>query len=115
MKDKLIERIRAVGHWRINLRPLRPLDERLSFRQCQEVVEQNRVSIRGWDYPHISYRQDEQGALERGDQFVESWCDWNEQLEFWRMYRSGQFLSYNALSEDFLHGVQGRPRAGPFL
>lgn len=114
MKEGLLERIRAVGHWRVNFRPLRPLARRLTFQECQDVVERNRVSIRGWDYPHISRREDEQGGLIQGDQFVESWCDWNEQLEFWHMYRSGQFLSYNALSEDFLHGVQGRPDV-PFL
>jgi hypothetical protein len=114
MKEGLLERIRGIGHWRVNLRPLHPPSERLSFQQCEEVVRRNRVSIRGWDYPHVSSRQDDQGGLVRGDEFVEAWCEWHTQLEFWRMYRSGQFLSYNALGEDFLHGVQGRPDR-PFL
>lgn len=97
MKDGLVERIRSLGHWRVVTRPLTPLAERLSFRECEELVERNRVSLRGWDYPHISRRQDDQGAIGRGDNYVESWCDWQHSLEFWRMHRSGQFLSYSVL------------------
>lgn len=97
MKDGLLERIRELGHWRVVIRPLVPLAERLSFRECADLVERNRVSLRGWDYPHISRRQDDQGGTERGDNYVESWCDWQSFLEFWRMHRSGQYLSYNAL------------------
>jgi len=104
MKDGLLERILGLGHWRVVTRPLAPLAERLSFQECADLVERNRVSLRGWDYPHISRRQDDQGATGRGDNYVESWCDWQSMLEFWRMHRSGQFLSYNAL--------QGEKEAG---
>lgn len=62
MKEGLLERIQAGGHWRVNARPLQPIAERLSLGDCLRVVEAARVSIRGWDYPHISHRQDEQGG-----------------------------------------------------
>jgi hypothetical protein len=97
MKDGLLERIRELGHWRLVVRPLSPLAERLSLRECLELVERNRVSLRGWDFPHISHRQDNEGGTERGREYVESWCDWQWFLEFWRMHRSGQFLAYNVL------------------
>lgn len=100
MKPGLLERIQAVGYWRVVLRPIVPLAERLSFQQCGEEVSRARVSLRGWDYPHLSHRQDDQGGAERGEDFLENWCDWHSQVEFWRMYRSGQFLSYNALDDD---------------
>jgi len=100
MKEGLLERIRAIGHWRVVMRPRTPLAERLTLQRCFEEVERARVSIRGWDYPHVSYRNDEQGGTERGGDFVENWCDWNTQIEFWRMHRSGQFLSYSALYDD---------------
>ncbi|MEI7610391.1 MAG: hypothetical protein WCJ64_23680 [Rhodospirillaceae bacterium] len=99
MKDGLLERIQSVGHWRVNLRPLVPLEQQLSFQQCSDLVYNNKVSIRGWDYPHIDHRQDSEGGSQRGDNFYEAWCDWWDQHEFWRMYKSGQFLSYNALPE----------------
>lgn len=97
MKQGLIERIREVGHWRVVIRPLVPLRELLTFRECSDIAERNRVSLRGWDFPHISRRQDDQGGNECGTDFFENWCDWNSFLEFWRMYRNGQFLSYNAV------------------
>ncbi len=114
MKDGLLERIRAVGHWRVVMRPLRSLDERLSFQRCVAEVERARVSIRGWDYPHLSHRQDDQGGEERGADYVENWCDWRTQIEFWRMYRSAQFLSYNALHDD-LEADPTSQRAGRHL
>lgn len=109
MKPGLLERIRTVGHWRIVIRPHRSLAETLTLGRCFEEVERARVSIRGWDYPHISRRNDEQGGTERTEQFVENWCDWHTQVEFWRMYKSSQFLSYSALYDDMEALAGGQP------
>ena len=111
MKEGLLERIQSVGHWRVLLRPLAPLPERLSFQACSEIVEHARVSIRGWDYPHVSNRQDDQGGSERCNDYLENWCDWYTQIEFWRMYRSGQFLSYNALDDDLIESAKADARS----
>jgi hypothetical protein len=100
MKNGLLEKIRGMGHWRVNIRPKLPLKDGLSFARCQEVVEQSRVSLRGWDYPHLSRRNDEEGGSERAGDYLEYWCDWHGQVEFWRMYKSGQFVSYSALNDD---------------
>ena len=100
MKAGLLEKIQSIGHWRVNFRPATPLDTQLSFQQCFELVRDNAVSIRGWDYPHLSHRQDDEGGSSRGQGFYENWCDWWGFHEFWHMYKSGQFLSYNALRED---------------
>lgn len=107
MKDGLLDRIRALGYWRVVYRPLVPLIAPLSYKECHELVDRNRVSLRGWDFPHISRRQDEQGGTERGNDYFEAWCDWQSFLEFWRMHRSGQFLSYNVV-----HGEIDRIEAG---
>jgi hypothetical protein len=100
MKPGLLERIRGYGHWRVVIRPIVPLTQILTYQECRQRVEQSRVSIRGWDYPHMASREDDQGGEDRGDGYLENWCDWHTQVEFWRMYRSGQFLSYNSLYED---------------
>jgi hypothetical protein len=110
MKDGLREKIQSVGHWRVNLRPLVPLEQPLSFQQCSNLIHDNAVLIRGWDYPHVPPRQDENGGSSRGENFYESWCDWDVHIEFWRMYKSGQFLSYNAAREDTWIGDGGRRR-----
>lgn len=100
MKDGLLEKIHSVGHWRLVLRPLVPLPEKLTYRECGDVVERARVSIRGWDFPHLSRRQDDQGGSGREDGFVYNWTDWRAAQEFWRMYQSGQFLFYSAVHDD---------------
>lgn len=100
MNDNLLERIQSVGRWRFNVRPLVPLEQPLSFQQCSDLVRDRSVSIRGWDFPHIASRQDDCGGWLRDENFYENWCDWWMYREFWRMYKSGQFLSYNALRED---------------
>lgn len=105
MKGGLIDRIRAIGHWRVVFRPARPLHQQLSFAECEQVVERNRVTLRGWDFPHISRRKDDGAGYGREDGFAENWCDWIHSVEFWRMYRSGQFVSYRSLEQD-LDGTQ---------
>lgn len=107
MKAGLLNKIQGFGHWRVNFRPVVPLDPQLTFQQCFELVRDNAVSIRGWDFPHLSHRQDDEGSGSRGDTYHENWCDWYGFNEFWRMYKSGQFLSYNALREDTKE--EGRP------
>ena len=107
MKDGLLEKIQSYGHWRVNFRPATPLNAPLTFQQCRDLVRDNAVSIRGWDFPHQSHRQDDEGGWLRGAGYHEGWCDWWGFHEFWRMYQSGQFLSYNALREDTKE--EGRP------
>jgi hypothetical protein len=113
MKEGLLERIRQVGHWRVNYRPLRAATEQLSLARCREVVEKARVSMRGWDFPHISYSRDdkpESGGYDNAGDHLENWTDWYGFAEFWRMYRSTQFLTYIALREDTMKEEHGNPQ-----
>jgi hypothetical protein len=104
MPPELIDKIRQVGHWRVNIRPNRRLVDELSFQQCTDLVTRKRVSIRGWDFPHLSTRNDEQTGFANIDNYIEHWIEWDMFLEFWRMYKSGQFLTYKALNRDVLAG-----------
>lgn len=104
MRDGLIEAIRASGYWRVNLRPSGlPRDYLLG--ECRKLVREAAVSMRGWDYPHVSTTTNNECGDETGDSYVQNWCDWSGFKEFWRMYPSGQFLSYAALREETLDGA----------
>jgi len=104
MRDDLVTKIRSTGYWRINFRPARePRDYLLG--ECRELITKSSVSMRGWDFPHVTTITDEKGGDETADGFVENWCDWSGFIEFWRMYPSGQFLSYIALREETLEGA----------
>ena len=96
MTPELLEKIKSRGYWRINLQPLVKAEKLPSIDRCQEIVEQNAVKLRGWEYPAIL-----QGAPDvqrtRTQTYFELANDWQNHIEFWRMYRSGQFLHYLAL------------------
>jgi hypothetical protein len=101
MKVGLIDRIKSRGYWRINFQPRKLLAEKLSLADCRELIEKNALSLRGWDYPFIPRKQDnQQGGLPSGE-FFEAWIDWWNHIEYWRSYRSHQFLHYLALREDW--------------
>lgn len=84
-------------HWRINIRP-EAYNPRLiaSLSECFHIVEQTKLSLRGWDYPHLSHRQTERG---QGSNWVASWSDFQGRREYWRMYQSGQFLHLFSVEE----------------
>lgn len=100
MKNGLIDKIKSHTHWRCNIRPMTPLRSELSLGDCQQLVENARVSMRGWDFPHIEHGTTDHGGLSRTETYFENWTDWYTQTEFWRMYKSGQFLAYKLAIEE---------------
>jgi hypothetical protein len=109
MQEGLLEKIRAVGHWRINYRPVGRRAEPLSLVRCRDVIQKSSVSIRGWDFPHVSHRNDDTGGFANVGNYIEDWTNWSGFLEFSRLYRSTQFLSYVALHEDTNRTDYGNP------
>lgn len=110
MKEDLLEKVRSFGHWRVNFRPIRELPQQLTLARCKELVQKSAVSIRGWDFPHVNHRNDGEGGYRNVGTFVENWTDWSGFVEFWRMYRSSQFLAYIALREDTRPDEHGNPQ-----
>jgi hypothetical protein len=101
MKAGLLDKIRSRGYWRINFQPRLLLTEKSSLGECFAAVEQNAPKLRGWQYPYVPVKNDDhQGSLPSGEYF-EAWIDWWNHIEFWRAYRSHQFLHYLALREDW--------------
>jgi hypothetical protein len=84
-------------HWRVNIRPgsyepnLIP-----TLKDCYDVIEQAKVRLRGWDYPHLSHRQNERA---QGTNWVACWSDSQGQFEYWRFYQSAQFLHLFSVRE----------------
>lgn len=81
--------------WRVNFRPLvhRPIHIS-SIARALEIVTQNRVALRGWDFPHISSQNKGYGP-----NWVASWSDFVGHLEYWRFYQSAQFLYLGSIGE----------------
>jgi hypothetical protein len=86
-------------HWRVNFRPDRYKRELIpSLKRCFEIIEKNKVRLRGWDYPHLDTER------EQGNNWVASWCDFMGHLEYWRLYQSGQFAHFFSVGEATIPG-----------
>ncbi len=99
MKNDLLEKIKGRGYWRINFQPTTL--QHLTQEQCTELIKRNAVKLRGWDLPHFPQRQGEDTGLDYSQNYCQGWIDWWAHKEFWRMYKSGQYLHYLALHEDW--------------
>jgi hypothetical protein len=101
-----LNKIKTKGYWRILFEPLG--ENTISpFSKCKELMINNSVELRGWDYPHIPKRTGDDTAFEPGDNYWQAWLDWKEyaHFEFWRFYQSGQFIHFRAISQDWEENV----------
>lgn len=101
MAENILDIIKSRGYWRINFRP-RVIEEKLKLSECKDIVKKNAVDFRGWDYPHVPRRRDDDSNLVPGNNYYEGWINWGVHKEIWRMYQSGQFIHYRAVAEDWL-------------
>lgn len=102
MKKGLLEQIKSRGYWRVNFQPLVLAHKIPSLGECSTIVRDSRVELRGWDYPHYPLRQDADSGIETGNDYYQGWVDWEGIKEFWRMYRSGQFIHIFGMREDWV-------------
>jgi hypothetical protein len=84
-------------YWRINFRPLIYAPERIkSMSETIKLIEQTKVRLRGWDFPHLSNHSHQR---EHGSDWFGSWSDFDTRYEYWRMYFSGQFIHLHRIKE----------------
>lgn len=94
--ESLRDKIKEAPHWRVVIRPGEFVEERVeSLSECWRLIESSRVSLRGWDYPHVDYEH-----RQNGKDWVASWDEFGSHREYWRFYQSGQFLHLFAFKED---------------
>jgi hypothetical protein len=119
MWEDIVEKIKSHGYWRVVVRPTQFQKDLIpSLKECLRLIDESKVSLRGWDYPHIEQRGE---GLINGDDWVESSTDWREYLEAWRFHQSGQFAHLFGCREDWLprneqeYFRRGASFTGPFL
>lgn len=101
MMEQILEKIKTRGYWRVHYQPQK-VDNIPSLEKCLEIVTKNKLSLRGWDFPHIPRANfGDDHNIAPGDNFYESWTDFGAIKEYWRFYRSSQFILYKALAEDW--------------
>jgi len=96
--QEIVAKIKSQGFWEITIRPLKFNKTRIeSLNECKLLIEENKVRLRGWDYPHISNKY----GVRSGKDWVENLTDWSDKVEIWRMYQSGQFVHLFGCREDW--------------
>ena len=86
--------VRDGPHWRVVIRPATHERERIpSLDECWSIMERSRVAWRHPSYPIIG-REAERD--ERAN-WIASWADYGVQMEYWRLYQSGQFVHLRGL------------------
>ncbi|MFA5158477.1 MAG: hypothetical protein WC451_04825 [Patescibacteria group bacterium] len=109
--EKLIDKIKKRGYWKIIIRPIEFKADRISDKEkAEKTIESSKLSFRGWDYPHID--RDEK-IFPSGPDSVSSFCDWPEgqHFEFWKLYLNGQFVHYFSMPEDYSMDEQEKEKA----
>ncbi|MDD5083341.1 MAG: hypothetical protein PHT88_00190 [Candidatus Moranbacteria bacterium] len=99
--DKLLAKIKSRGHWKVVIRPTEYSENLIpSLEDCKRLIEESSVSLRGWDYPYIDRHGNVGNASANS---VHSMCDWDDMsfFEYWRFYKTGQFVHYFSMREDW--------------
>lgn len=116
--EAVMARIRAAGHYRIVIEPIGFDPKRVpTLVDLHRLVADCSVRLRGWDYPHVSDRPQENG---RGQDFIESWISWARSDEYWRFFQSAQFVhlmtyreNHPEYAEKIRLNLRGMPDADP--
>ena len=107
MNEKILDKIKSKGYWRVIIRPIKYKKNLInSIKDIVNLIQRNKVAFRGWDYPHIN----EGGIKVTGPNNVSCICDWPEgpKFEYWRFYKNGQFVHYFSMREDINIGLEKR-------
>lgn len=94
----VLEKIRTRGHWRVVIRPTKFEENHIpSDSDLFQIIEWKSVRLRGWDYPRIDYKSQPL----RGADWVGQEYEYQDEIEVWRLYMSGQFIRSFALAEEW--------------
>lgn len=98
MASELYNKILSRGYWRVIIRPTSFEEKHVNeIASLYPIIEKTKVEIRGWDFPHVDYKN----SYTRGLDFIEQEFEWEHHKSIWRFYQSGQFYYLDALSLDW--------------
>lgn len=97
-----LEKIKSRGYWKISIYPnTKIVDSIQPINKAKELAQQNAVQFRGWDYPHIPTQRMDHQAMYVNNDAIESWTDFDQFKEVWKLFNTGQFIHLAAVKEDW--------------
>ncbi len=95
---ELLDKIRSRGHWRVVIRPTQFLQTRIQdIAALYSTVQKTSVELRGWDFPHLDPHTKPHIDVD----WVGQESEWEQYLEVWRFYQSGQFVDIMGMPGDW--------------
>jgi len=105
-EKQLLSKLETAGPYlSVRLIPTGSRVAEMSLLEARNLILQNRVSLRGWDFPHA-----DQNIIQSAGNYLYSVIDWERHVELWRIYRDGQFV-YIANLWDVSFDLQDQLRA----
>lgn len=102
--NEVLNKIKSRGFWEVVIRPVDFCKDKITELQTlKHIITQKSVSSFVRSFPHISTEMEIQNGLD----WVEQWGDWGNEFEAWRFYKSGQFVYYGSMRDDWWD--RGRP------
>lgn len=94
--DEVVKLIKEKGFWIITIRPTLYEEDRIdTLVNCKNVLQDKKLSLRGWDFPHLN-------RFESGNNYVQSKENFGQFKELLRFYKSGQFIYYKSMYEEYM-------------
>lgn len=94
--DLIVNQIKKTNeYWRIEITPNLYNKDRLNTIKAKTIIMNNKVSKRGWDFPHFEatdYVVDDNGNISFG-------LDSGFSTEFFKLFNSGQFIFLQKIQE----------------
>lgn len=97
--DDLVNKIVSDSHWHVIIQPEKIKPERINtLMELWNLMETCRVTLRGWDYPHVDRKDENRGY---GKDWIESWCEFfMGHQEYWSFHQNVTFNHYFSFWED---------------
>jgi hypothetical protein len=106
--NELLKKIRSRGYWKVIIHPASFLEKRVAnISDLYPLLQKNSVQFRGWDFPHLDSGEEPRFDID----WIEQGSEWEQYLEWWRFYQSGQFNDFMGMDEDWLDQSSLSPRS----
>lgn len=93
--SEITEKIRARGYWRLVIRPVEFVPDRVAYQALPDIIRSLQVRMRGWYLPHFKE------PFQYGADWMGQESQFQHHLEAWRFFTSGQFADLIGFASDW--------------
>lgn len=100
--EEIRGKLNSMGSIKVTFEPSSYDENKIQKKNLQDILQKSKVSLRGWDFPHIPNRNDDNSKKPYfiTGNGIEFYSNWRGIIEMFRFYSSGQFLAKVGLRED---------------